>query len=167
MCDYGDLSRSPLSSPLVVAYHLAYHSTQSDDARVKNIVWWYGTFEHITHAHHDIEEHVLFPFFAELGATLPPRLAADHVALVTGLTRIRLELATFAAASKEERPALLAALVAYVATYTATFIEHLHEEEDTTIPNDVMYITSKAVEKRLMDRILKRINMADTPLELA
>lgn len=136
----------------------------ADDTRIGNLVWWYATFETITHSHHDIEEHIIIPFFREHGAVLPPKIASDHKALITGLTRIHLELEALQAAPKADRAPLLASLAAYAISFTSMFQEHLREEEDTVIPAEVSIIT-KALEKELIGRIVKSINLKLTPLE--
>jgi hemerythrin-like domain-containing protein len=139
---------------------------QTNDTQVKNLVWWYGTFEFIIHDHHAIEENVMIPYFAELGATLPPKIGVDHVALLTSTTRIHLELDALAAAPKTERAPLLAALAAYTLEFTAHFKEHLREEEDTVIPANVNLFTEPAHAKEQLRRILKFIKLKDQPLLL-
>ncbi len=34
------------------------------------------------HEHHDLEEHLVFPYYTKLGTEVPPKQAADHVTLL-------------------------------------------------------------------------------------
>mmetsp|Transcript_35723 Transcript_35723/g.77079 ORF Transcript_35723/g.77079 Transcript_35723/m.77079 type:complete len:163 (-) Transcript_35723:86-574(-) len=94
--------------------------------------WYSLLFLPGVHEHHDIEEKIFFPFYATLGATLPPRLASDHTVLMKMLADVQLKLVSMQEQVDESVPITSEQVDAFKSQVTvmcATMLEHLHEEE--------------------------------------
>mmetsp|Transcript_35722 Transcript_35722/g.77077 ORF Transcript_35722/g.77077 Transcript_35722/m.77077 type:complete len:239 (-) Transcript_35722:41-757(-) len=120
--------------------------------------WYSLLFLPGVHEHHDIEEKIFFPFYATLGATLPPRLASDHTVLMKMLADVQLKLVSMQEQVDESVPITSEQVDAFKSQVTvmcATMLEHLHEEEIVFPPIVEKY--GETEYKKVETEILKEI----------
>lgn len=54
--------------------------------------WVVDFFVPIVFSHHYIEDHIIFPFYFQLGIILPERIAEDHISLINRMNHLKVLL---------------------------------------------------------------------------
>lgn len=96
--------------------------------------WFLQYFEPIVEEHHHLEETILFPFYTNLGAVVPPKQCADHKEIVAGLKSMvtktnELLAAVKADPSSEDVTRLADEIRDEFRRWNTIMLEHLADEE--------------------------------------